>query len=611
MRLPVPFIRLPLRFDAARLAAELDALPVQAWAAHPNGIAGNESLRLITVDGGENDDVDGSMQATPWLLQSPYVRQVLASFNVVWSRSRFMRLAPGAVVPEHADINLHWFTRVRLHIPVRTQPEVGFHCDGQSVHMAAGEAWLFDNWRRHHVVNDGTEPRVHLVADTSGTAAFWQQAWAAAAQPGQPVHEIGWDPASAAAPMFERNPPRATMPPAELDWLLGDLRGELALSADTPQARQQLAQFHALLQGFSADWRQLHALHGTGGGSADFIALRERIRQLAKPLSVMLVMRTNGVGAYSVLEGRVLRHLVAAPRVPARATAAGAPPVIRSADAQWLDRPVFIVAAPRSGSTLLFETLAQCRALVTCGGEAHWLVESHPELVPGAAGVDSNRLDATHCSAALAERIVQSVWPRLQDAEGRPLSARRPVRWLEKTPKNALRIPFLRSVFPDAQFIFLRREPRENIASIIEAWLSGRFVTYPQLAGWTGSWSLLLPPGWQSLRGRSLEEIAAYQWQETNRLIRADLDALPAGSWIDVDYHALIADPVVTTARLCGFMGVDFDAALRQRTAAALPASRYVLTPPDASKWQRHAERLQRVLAGPQALWAGLQSPKR
>ncbi|MEZ5458158.1 MAG: sulfotransferase [Steroidobacteraceae bacterium] len=602
MRLPVPFIRLPLRFDAGRLAAELDALPAQAWAPHPNGIAGNESLRLITVDGGENDDVDGSMQATPWLRQAPYVRQVLASFNVVWSRSRFMRLAPGAVVPEHADINLHWFTRVRLHIPVRTQPAVSFHCDGQSVHMAAGEAWLFDNWRRHHVVNGGTEARVHLVADTSGTATFWQQAWAAAAQPGQPLRDIGWDAASAASPMFERNPPRATMPPAELDWLLGDLRGELALSADTPQARQQLAQYHALLQGFSADWRQLHALHGGNGGHADFIALRERVRQLAKPLSAMLLMRTNGVGAHSVLEGRVLRHLVAGPVAPA---------VTRAAEARWLDRPVFIVAAPRSGSTLLFETLAQGRGLVTCGGEAHWLIESHPELVPGAPGVDSNRLDATHVSAALAERIVHSVWPRLQDADGRPLAERRAVRWLEKTPKNALRIPFLHGVFPDAKFIFLRREPRGNIASIIEAWLSGRFVTYPQLAGWTGSWSLLLPPGWQSLRGKPLEEVAAHQWQETNRLIRADLDALPAGSSIDVDYDELVADPVVTIARLCGFIGIEFDAALKQRTAAALPASRYVLTQPDASKWQRHAERLQRVLAGPQALWAALQSPKR
>jgi hypothetical protein len=73
-------------------------------------------LRLISVDGGENDEVDGLMKPTPALQHLPYVRQVLASFAVVWGRSRLMRLAPGAQVVEHADINYHWHYRVRIHI---------------------------------------------------------------------------------------------------------------------------------------------------------------------------------------------------------------------------------------------------------------------------------------------------------------------------------------------------------------------------------------------------------------------------------------------------------------------------------------------------------------
>ena len=56
-----------------------------------------------------------------------------------------------------------------MHIPVITRPEVRFHCDGQVVHMAPGEAWLFDNWRRHRVENATDDARIHLVADTSGT----------------------------------------------------------------------------------------------------------------------------------------------------------------------------------------------------------------------------------------------------------------------------------------------------------------------------------------------------------------------------------------------------------------------------------------------------------
>src|SRR5882757_2864001 len=59
-----------------------------------------------------------------------------------------------------------------------------------------------------------------------------------------------------------------------------------------------------------------------------------------------------------------------------------------------LESPIFIVAAPRSGSTLLFETLARSESLCSVGGEAHWLVENHKDLRPGEPGVDSNRLTA-------------------------------------------------------------------------------------------------------------------------------------------------------------------------------------------------------------------------
>ena len=92
MRLAKPFYRLPVRFDAERLRAEVDALPSTAWAAHPNEIEGNSSVRLISANGGENDEVSGVMLPTAHLQQCPYMLQVLASFGVVWSRSRLMRL---------------------------------------------------------------------------------------------------------------------------------------------------------------------------------------------------------------------------------------------------------------------------------------------------------------------------------------------------------------------------------------------------------------------------------------------------------------------------------------------------------------------------------------
>ncbi len=311
MRLSRPFFQLPVLFDAARLQAEVAALPIRAWVSHPDSLPGNSAARLISAGGAETDSVHGQMSPTPWLADMPYVRQVLASFGVVWSRSRLMRLAPGATVPEHADINYHWHTRVRLHIPVFTWPEVRFHCDGQSVHMAEGEAWIFDNWRRHHVENRSSAERIHLVADTSGTAAFWRLA-RGQAPPRDQWRTLAWDPAASPQLLTEGDQRTPVMPAAEVQLLIDDLRAELTVAADAPGARTRAARLNLMLESFVLDWRQLCALHGTGGqGRADFLRLAGAVRAAAMPLSEGLVMRTNYVGAFLVLEKRVLQHLVA------------------------------------------------------------------------------------------------------------------------------------------------------------------------------------------------------------------------------------------------------------------------------------------------------------
>ena len=114
---------------------------------------------------------------------------------------------------------------------------------------------------------------------------------------------------------------------------------------------------------------------------------------------------------------------------------------------------------------------------------------------------------------------------------------------LEKTPKNALRVPFLDAVWPDAEFIFLYRDARETLASMIEAWTSGYFKTYPRLPGWTGQpWSLLLVPGWERLNGLPLPQVVAHQWATTIDVLVADLAALPDERVRAVTYGEFLAD---------------------------------------------------------------------
>jgi len=621
VRLPKPFYRLPRRFDVERLVAEVASLPAAAWAPHPNGIAGNSSVRLISADGGENDRVDGEMRVTEHLAHTPYIRQLLASFAVPWSRTRLLRLAPGANVPQHADINYHWFYRVRLHVPVITRKEVRFTCDGTSVNMAAGEAWVFDNWRLHDVVNPTSEERIHLVADTAGSAAFWQLV-GSSDDPAAPATSLRYEPGSEPQLLTERNVLRPVMNPAEVDLLIGNMRGELIADAPTASAAAQLTRYHGLLDAFVRDWRRFYSQHGEdSSGWPDFARLRESLRTASRVLGEGLALRTNRVAAHKVLEGRVLR--VALPAVPDTAAPPGnavAQPVFRNmgrtgprtaasppvAAARPL-RPIFIVAAPRSGSTLLFETLAASRNLYTLGGEAHWLIEDLEALRPGAPGVDSNRLTAEHVTQERAAHIFSSIALNIRDAANAAVPFSADLRLLEKTPKNALRVPFLDRLFPDASFVFLWRDPRESIASIMQAWRSGKWKTYNGLAGFAGPWSLLLPPGWCELSGKPLEEIAAYQWQSTNRIVLQDLAALAPERWSTIRYGDFIADPKTQVTRLCEFLGIEIDRSLAQRLSAPLPHSLFTLTAPRAEKWRDDEAQINRVLPGVEAIWRRLQ----
>jgi hypothetical protein len=607
MRLPKPFFKLPRRFDAARLREEVGAMPPAAWAPHPNGIAGNSSVRLISVDGEENDLVDGIMRETPQLAHTPYIRQILASFGVAWSRTRLLRLAPGAGVPAHADINYHWFYRVRLHIPVVTRPEVRFHCDGVSVHMAAGEAWVFDNWRLHNVVNPTSDERIHLVADTAGNAAFWQLVGSGEDSPAL-ANQIPYQPGIRPPLLTESSSTRPVMNPAELELLVGNLRGEMQSDSDTMDAQRQLGRYHGLLDAFVRDWRHLYVLYGEAPrGRHHFVQLRDALRLASRPAGEGIVLRTNRVAAHQVLEGRVLRVCVSGDAADSSISGRMRRSARASREGSRVARPVFIIAAPRSGSTLLFETLACSDQIVTLGGEAHWLIESIAELSPGAPGVDSNRLSAAQATPPIIERIHGQILERLVDRRGEPIFEEGARTFLEKTPKNALRIPFLGQVFPDALFIFLWREPRANISSIMEAWKAGKWQTYPRLDGFELPWSLLLPPGWQAMRGKPLEELAAFQWRVTNTTVLDDLAALPTSRWTTVDYDSLVSNPAEIIRRLCGFMGIQLDPPLELRLKQPLPPARHTLTPPDPEKWKRHESAIERILPTLVSTWRRLQ----
>lgn len=267
------------------------------------------------------------------------------------------------------------------------------------------------------------------------------------------------------------------------------------------------------------------------------------------------------------------------------------------------EQPIFIISAPRAGSTLLFETLSQFPNLWTIGRESHDIMEGIPELHPAFRNYSSNRLteaDALpHINSALRDRFVRELRDRSKTAYLNLPVKQRPqkIRFLEKTPKNALRVPFLRAVFPDALFIFLYREPKGNISSMIEGWQTKRFMAYAQPPGWQKkNWSFLLIPGWQSLQNCSIAEITAHQWKIANSCIWDDLQSLPSSSWCLLRYQDVIEEPKKVIREISKFAELSWDAQIEEKLSQSLPNSAETLSQPSPNKWRQNEKEILEIL---------------
>ncbi len=609
MKLATPFIRLPLAFDAAVLAAEIDAIPEAGWRRHPHGNPGNWALPLVAVHGDPADDeTRGPMRPTPHLAALPYTRQVMAALGCTIGRSRLMRIDGNGEAHLHVDTNYYWSTHLRIHVPVVTTPNVAFLCGDARVHMRAGECWVFDTWSKHNVLNPDPTRRIHLVIDAVGSAALWEliergdrprefhppaNPTARFVPPGFSIPEVAFE---------SRNQP-VVMTPFELDhWI--DFTLSECPPVDPPGHATQ-ARLAALCRTFRRRWADLWAHHGEAAAGHEHF--RAQLVELHHALQGLEGLRAaNGTDATDMLRQLVVRSAVnpqlLTDRTPSGASsgrhnyvAAGAAPAVVTspgAGRPRLERPVLIVCPPRSGSSLLFETLAEAPGLYTVGGESHALIEAIPALHPASRNFDSNRLTAVDATPGVIAALRQGFFDALRDREGTPPPPDATLRILEKTPKNSLRLPFFESVFPESQLVFLWREPRDTISSMIDAWNSGRFVTYRHLPGWTGlPWSLALPEGWRDWIGRPVEEVAARQWAAITAQLLDDLEALPPER-VTVFRHAdLLAAPQAAVQRLCTALDLGWD-----RELAGLKNSRHTLTAPDPDKWKKNAAALERVL---------------
>ena len=251
-------------------------------------------------------------------------------------------------------------------------------------------------------------------------------------------------------------------------------------------------------------------------------------------------------------------------------------------------RPVFVIGCPRSGTTLLFELLRQHPDLASLASEAHvlWNAYQHP-----------CRKDWSSDSAAAHD--IEPGEPEYVYEAIRSIAGSR--RFLDKTPKNVLKIPYLERLFPDATYVFLKRDARSTVASLIEGWRARHGISYRLpvsllLDEYHGRlWSYVLPPGWRELRRTSIADVAAAQYVTSNEHGRRELSQIPSERVVEVKFEDLLQEPLSMMEFMMERLGLARNAAVFH--AAEDLSSRQVATvsPPKPNKWRIREQEISRV----------------
>jgi hypothetical protein len=178
----IPWTRLPLRFDAGLLRAEVQAIAEAAWVPHFNqaDYEGRWSSVALRSKSGRVDDItaQGSIEEfrdTPLAAQCPHLQAVMAAFAFPQKSVRLLRLHAGSRVREHRDADLGLADgELRIHVPVVTSEQVEFVVANRRLMLREGEAWYIDFSQPHRIDNRGASDRIHLILD--GTLNEWAAA---------------------------------------------------------------------------------------------------------------------------------------------------------------------------------------------------------------------------------------------------------------------------------------------------------------------------------------------------------------------------------------------------------------------------------------------------
>ncbi len=253
-----------------------------------------------------------------------------------------------------------------------------------------------------------------------------------------------------------------------------------------------------------------------------------------------------------------------------------------------IERPVFVIAPPRSGSTFLFESLVQFPELTAFTDREGTFIWNHllphekratfsDAIAPEEFGWWRRRLlELSFYILGLRGEVAKQGYDRALRLIREPR-----IRYLDKTISNVFRLDLIKEIFPDAAFVYLVRDPRANLASMLTGWCHERlrkkvFDRYVKAAGSeVTSWTYAAPPGWHNMLGMSLPEVCAWSWIQHVEAIRKFRDQGNPG--ILLRYEDLVEDAPSVVDALADHLGLRVTPEIRDYLIAP-PRSRSTLS---------------------------------
>ena len=227
-------------------------------------------------------------------------------------------------------------------------------------------------------------------------------------------------------------------------------------------------------------------------------------------------------------------------------------------------QPIFIIGAPRSGSTLLFQLLVANYRLAFISNmmalfprllsrlarltrnqvqQVSEIRESDLGYVPGLhapneAGAIMRLWFEQSITGSQTSQVRQTV-ARVSQALGGPM--------VFKNLNNSLRLDHILSVFPQARMIHLKRDPAFNAQSILRA--------RRKLGIGPDEWWSVEPEGYTDQLGKEEVEQVAWQVRQINAQIES-AKARYANNFLELHYEELTASPATALKALSDDLGL-------------------------------------------------------